>query len=166
MSIHTLLEAMDRWPLAQLVRGDSGASDWLFPILESAHVAALALVFGTILVVDLRLLGLSARGTRVTTLVRELLPWTWGAWCLAAVFGALMFLSHPLDYARNLPFRLKFAAMALAGLNMLAFHAGAFRQVARWDAGPPPAAARVAGGVSLLCWTSVVLCGRLIGFTL
>ncbi len=166
MSIDALLEAMDKWPLSAVIRGDSGATDWVFPILESAHVVALAMVFGTIVVMDLRLLGWAARGTRVTTLVRELLPWTWGAWCLAALLGGLMFLSHPLDYAHNLPFRLKFACMALAGLNMLAFHAGAFRRVAGWDAGAPVAAARVAGGVSLLCWSGVVLCGRLIGFTL
>lgn len=166
MSMDTLLGAMDRWPLAALVRGDSGASDWLFPILESAHVVALALVFGTILVVDLRLLGWSAREARITTLVRELVPWTWGAWCMAALLGGLMFLTHPLDYAHNPAFRFKFAAMALAGLNMLAFHAGAYRHVERWDAGPPPAAARIAGGISLLCWSGVVLCGRLVGFTL
>jgi len=166
MSIDAILHAMDQWPLAAAIRGESEGTEWLFPICEAAHVVALAMVFGTILAVDLRLVGIASRATRVTALVRELLPWTWGAWCLAALFGGLMFLSHPVTYAHNLPFRAKFVAMALAAINMGVFHAGAFRRVADWDTGRPPPAARLAGALSITCWCSVILFGRLIGFTL
>jgi hypothetical protein len=55
--------------------------------------------------------------------------------------------------------------MALAGVNMAAFHAGAYRDVARWDKTPPtPAAARLAGALSLALWIRVIFCGRWVGF--
>jgi hypothetical protein len=57
--------------------------------------------------------------------------------------------------------------MALAAVNMLAFHFGAFRRVAEWDdALPPPPAARTAGVLSISLWIAVVFFGRWIGFTM
>jgi hypothetical protein len=55
--------------------------------------------------------------------------------------------------------------MGLAALNMLVFHLGAYRQVAHWDLGRPPASAKVAGALSMSLWIAVVFFGRWIGFT-
>ena len=66
-----------------------------------------------------------------------------------------------------LEFQLKFLAMALAAVNMLVFHFGAYRSVAQWDtAQVPPAAARRAGALSLALWIAVIFFGRWIGFTI
>jgi hypothetical protein len=70
-----------------------------------------------------------------------------------------------VTYYDDFPFRLKMVCLALAGINMAWFQAFTFRRVAEWDRGSPPAAARVAGGISLSLWVAIVAAGRWIGFT-
>jgi hypothetical protein len=129
------------------------------------HVVALAIVFGSIAVVDLRLLNLASRDTAVSRLSKAILPWTWTAWCIAAVFGTLMFISNADVYVNNRQFRLKFLCMGLAAINMLVFQFGSFRSVARWDLSSPPMGAKMAGALSLLLWIGVIFFGRWTGFT-
>ena len=158
-----LLERLADTPLSHLIH----ESDVGFPAVESAHVVAITLVLGSIMIVDLRLLGLASTKTAVTALTAEILPWTWGFFILAVVTGALMFISQPVDYFGNTAFRVKMLLLVVAGLNMLAFHAVAWRGVAAWDRDPkPPARARLAGGISLVCWLAVIAAGRVIGFTM
>jgi len=165
MSIATLCSAIQAWPLSTAIRGNTPVTAWLFPIVETLHVMALTVVVGSIAMVDLRLLGLSSRNSPVSRLSREVLPWTWTAWCVAAVFGSLLFISRASTYETNLQFRLKFVCMGLAAVNMLVFHFGSYRQVTRWDSGEPPMNAKVAGALSLLLWIGVVFFGRWTGYT-
>lgn len=140
-------------------------SAWMFPTLESIHVLALGLVVGSIAMIDLRLLGLSQRALHVSRLSGDILPWTWASFIVAVASGALLFASNATSYYDNLPFRLKLVLIALAGANMLLFHFGAYRRVADWDQGvPAPAAAKIAGALSLSFWIGVVAAGRWIGF--
>jgi len=151
--------------LSQAVRGDLGF-EWLFPIVETFHVIFLALVFGSIAMVDMRLLGLTSRDSLVSRLSREVLPWTWIAFILAAMSGTMLFMSKAQSYFYNREFDLKFLFMFLAGINMMVFHFGIYRKVGSWDSTfPTPNGARVAGAVSLVCWSLVIVFGRWIGFT-
>jgi hypothetical protein len=78
-----------------------------------------------------------------------------------------MFSSRAVQYAGNLAFQLKLGLLLLAGLNMAVFHLVTFRSIGRWDRqATPPAAARLAGGLSLLLWLAIIACGRTIGFTI
>lgn len=160
-----MLESIAAWlehlPFAVAI----SQGDWLFPGIESVHVLALTTVFGSIAMVDLRLINMNLNSRAVADLTREILPWTWCAFVLAAITGSLLFASAATRYYHLCPFRLKMILLMLAGLNMLVFHLGANRHVARWGAsGPTPAAARVAGGLSLLIWTAIIVCGRWVGF--
>jgi hypothetical protein len=142
-------------------------SQWAFPGIETVHVLSLALVFGSILMIDLRLLGISSRSSLISKLSAEVLPYTWTGFALAALSGGLLFISRAQTYIHNLSFQLKFVCMFLAFLNMLAFQYGAYRRVLDWDASlPPPRAARLAGALSLSLWLCVIFFGRWIGFTL
>ena len=140
-------------------------SDWLFPTIETVHVFALVLVVGTIMTVDLRLLGVANKERAFSQVAAEMLPWTWTAFAVAALAGMLMFSSKALTYYGNIPFRLKMVCLLLAGINMAMFHWLGTRHVEAWDHGRPPRSARFAGGTSLLLWTSIVAAGRWIGFT-
>lgn len=140
-------------------------SDWLFPTIETVHVFALVLVVGTIMTVDLRLLGLANKERPFSEVASEMLPWTWVAFTIAALAGMLMFSSKALTYYGNIPFRLKMVCLLLAGVNMAMFHWFGTRHLEAWDRGRPPAAARFAGAASLLLWTTIVAAGRWIGFT-
>jgi hypothetical protein len=165
MNLAKLFSAIEAWPISAAVRGEIPGTEWLFPIIETLHIMALTVVVGSIAMIDLRLLGITSRSSSVSRLSDEVLPWTWTAWCVAAVFGTLMFMSKAHTYAGNLQFELKFSCMGLAALNMLIFHFGAHRQVARWELEEPPLSAKLAGALSLLLWIGVVFFGRWVGFT-
>jgi hypothetical protein len=139
-------------------------STWLFPTVETVHVLALTLVIGTIARVDLRLLSILNAKDSVQQVMAGLLPWTWGAFLVAAVSGTLMFCSHAVKYAENVPMLIKFVLLGFAGVNMMLFHIFGLRHVAEWDTGPTPGVAKVAAATSLAVWLSIVGFGRWIGF--
>src|SRR6187431_517521 len=101
-----------------------------FPFIESLHVIAMALVTGTIFIVDTRLLGFTSTKLPFTYVSDRLLPWTWGAFACAVVTGTLMFVGNPGAYYANIPFRVKLVLLVIAGLNMLFFQLVTFRSVA------------------------------------
>jgi len=136
------------------------------PIVEAAHVLCITLVFGTILVVDLRLLGLFDRTRTVTRTAHEMLRVTWAAFAGAVVTGALYFTANATTYWFNTAFRFKMLAILAAGINMAVFQLITWRGVAAWDRdAPTPRAARLAGALSILIWIIVITLGRVIGFT-
>ena len=142
-------------------------STWMFPTIETLHVIALVTVIGTIAIVDLRLVGVASRGHSVSLLAKDTLPWTWGAFVLAAITGGLLFISKASSYVINPYFLWKMVLLALAGFNMLYFHLTTWRTVEHWEQDPSfPFAAKLAGWLSLVFWVLVVFFGRAIGFTL
>src|ERR1700675_4275917 len=102
-------------------------SIWFFPLLDAAHVWSLGLFLGSIAVFDLRLLGVGLRGEPVAEVARRLLPWTWAGYSLMAVSGGLVFWSEPIKCYQSSAFRIKMAAMFLAGINALVFHRTTYR---------------------------------------
>ncbi|HEY2678298.1 MAG TPA: DUF6644 family protein [Steroidobacteraceae bacterium] len=140
-------------------------SEWLFPTIETVHVLALVLLVGSIMTVDLRLLGLANRERPFSEVAGEMLPWTRRAFAVAALAGFLMFSSKALTYYGDIPFRFKMLCLLLAGANMLFFHSIGTRRLQEWDSGKAPLPAKLAGGTSLLLWISIVALGRWVGFT-
>ena len=162
---------MDLLPLFQQLH-DSALSEWLrtslkaMPIVEAIHVMAIVTVFGTIFLVDLRLLGYPNLQRSFSRLHQELLRWTWGAFGVAAVTGVLLLMVNAVTYYRNTALWLKMLVILLAGINMLVFEGVTAKSVANWDKGvTPPTAARLAGALSILLWVTVIFLGRWIGFT-
>jgi hypothetical protein len=150
----------------------SGIGEWLrsveiaMPFVNALHVLCVTVVYGTIMVVDLRLMGLLDRGRAVTVVSGEMLRLTWAAFAGAVVTGGMFFAANANTYWFNTAFRFKMLAILLAGINMLVFQFVTYRGVAAWDRNAPtPAAARLAGALSILIWTVVVVLGRVIGFT-
>jgi hypothetical protein len=140
-------------------------SIYLFPLIESFHVLGLALVFGTIAIVDLRLLGVASAGRPFSRITSDLLKWTWAAFVLTVITGALMFITNAGVYYGNFFFRTKMALLALSGINILVFELTAGRTVHRWDKEPAPLAGKTAAALSLVLWISIIFMGRWIGFT-
>jgi hypothetical protein len=135
-------------------------------IINALHIMSIVTVFGTILIVDLRLLGYPNVKRSYLRMHHELLRWTWGAFGIAAVTGVLLFMVNAVTYHRNTAFWLKMATMVLAGINMMVFELMTAKTAPSWDKGvPPPNAARVAGALSIVLWIAVIVFGRWIGFT-
>ncbi len=138
---------------------------WLYPIVEIVHLTGIALLVGSIAMLDLRLLGLS-KSVPVRRLAAHILPWTAASFLLIVPSGLAMFVAHAGDFIASPVFVLKICLIFAAGVNAAVFHAGAFRGAAGWDVSrAPPAAARVAAALSLGFWVSVIACGRLLAYT-
>jgi hypothetical protein len=166
MATPEFITALQNTALAGYMRGETTGGEWAFPVVETLHVMALATVFGSIAMVDLRMLGISSRTVRMSKLADEVLPWTWIAFICAAITGSLMFISKGATYWNNFETRAKFLCMALAGVNMAIYHFGMHKRVNEWDTRlPPPLSVRMAGALSISLWTGVVFFGRWIGFT-
>lgn len=141
---------------------------WLYPSVEIVHLVGIALLFGSVAVLDLRLLGLS-RHIPVRTLARHVLPWTAASFVLIVPSGLAMFTAHATEFIQSDVFVLKLMLILAAGLNAALFHAVTFRTADVWDSEemrklPPPPSARLAGAVSLLVWIAVIACGRLLAY--
>jgi len=138
---------------------------WLYPIVEIVHLTGIALLVGSIAMLDLRLLGLS-NSVPVRRLAAHILPWTAASFLLIVPSGLSMFVAHARDFIASPVFVLKLCLILAAGVNAAVFHAGVFRGASDWDVNRmPPAAARMAAALSLLLWVSVVACGRLLAYT-
>jgi len=140
-------------------------SVWAFPIVESVHVLTLCLFLGMATLLDLRLLSFVMRDVPVSDVMSRLLPWTTAGFVLMVISGVLTFLNAPVRYYENIFFRIKIVALLLAGVNAWVFHSGVWLRVSEWDRdASPPCRARLAGIVSLLVWTGVVVAGRMIAY--
>src|ERR1700692_5026689 len=120
------------WLEATLPPIPTSESSWLFPGIESIHVLAITMVVGSITMVDLRLLDINLRERPAGELIAEILPWTWISFVVAVCSGALLFSSNATHYWGTVPFRAKMLVLALAGLNMLVFHATTYRSIDVW----------------------------------
>ncbi|HLH32028.1 MAG TPA: DUF6644 family protein [Terriglobia bacterium] len=139
---------------------------YLFPLIESAHVLGLTMVFGTIAIIDLRLLGIASTRRSFRRIASDVLKWTWAAFALSVVTGSLMFITNANVYYHNFFFRAKMALLLLAGINMLIFEVTAARSVHRWDNDvKAPLAGRTAAALSLVLWIAIIFLGRWTGFT-
>ena len=137
---------------------------WLYPSVETVHIVGIALLVGSIVVLDLRLLGLS-RSLPVRRLSAHILPWTAASFVLIIPSGLAMFVAHAGELIANPVFAVKMCLILLAGANAGVFHAGVFRSAGKWDVDVmPPLAARAAAAASLLIWISVIACGRLLAY--
>jgi hypothetical protein len=134
------------------------ASEWAFPIVQSLHFMAFALLIGTIAIVDLRLLGFGMRQETPAGIARDLRAWTWAGLAIILTTGPIMFSGSATAYPRNAAFRFKMIAFALA----LLFHFTFRRRAIRSEV--PGIAAKLAGAGSLALWSAVVAAGRMIAF--
>jgi hypothetical protein len=162
MNISDFLGSVESSHLATTIRN----SLYLFPLIESFHVIGLSMVFGTIAIIDLRLLGIASTRRPFTRIASDVLKWTWTAFALTATTGLLMFITNAGVYYHNFFFRSKMALLALAGINVLMFELTAGRSVQRWDKDESaPLAGKTVAALSLLLWITIIFFGRWIGFT-
>jgi hypothetical protein len=138
-------------------------SNWGWPIVESIHFIGLTLLFGSIATWDFRLLGLAKRVP--ISAFHRLVPVSVLGFAINVVSGSMFLMTDADQYIYNPAFHFKLLFLGLAGLNVLVFYLTTFRRVDALGAGAaPPFSAKVAGAVSLVCWTAVIVCGRLITF--
>jgi hypothetical protein len=162
MNVSEILASLQATNLANQIRD----SLYLFPMIESFHVIGLSMVFGTIAIIDLRLLGVASTRRPFTRIASDILKWTWLAFGLTVLTGILMFITNASVYFHNFYFQSKMVLLLLAGVNMLMFELTAGRSVHQWDKDPAaPLSAKTIAALSIVLWITIIFAGRWIGFT-
>ena len=138
-----------------------------FPIVVAVHILSLTLSVGLLVWFDLRLTGIAMARCSVSQLYRRLTPWMFSGFAFMVISGLLLFAAYATRAYENVYFRIKIATLLLAAINAAFFHFGIERHVARWDlAERPPFPARLAGIVSMIAWTIVIMAGRMMSYTM
>ena len=136
-------------------------STWLFPFVEIFHLLALGVLGGTILIVNMRLLGFRFWGESSAELAREVRPWTLGSLAVMLLSGFLLFSTEAVKMYGNWAFQFKMSSLVLAILFTFTIH----RKVAMSDESRvSPLWRRLVAVISLVLWTGVGLGGRAIGY--
>lgn len=152
-------------PLTSSWAGNYHESQTLWSITEGAHVITLVLFAGTILLVDLRMLGLAFKKVPFSKINDKVLPLTIVGFALMIVTGILLFLAKPLEYYHSIWFRMKMVFLFVAAVNIFWFHFVVQKSQDEWDAmEKPPAKVRMSAIVSLTCWSLIICFGRFIPY--
>jgi hypothetical protein len=134
---------------------------WGWPIVECVHFVGICLLFGTIGLFDLRMMG-AVKGLPLRALHR-LVPYGVAGYLLCLLSGLLFVLAAPFEYVENPAWDIKMGFMSVAGLNMVVFYRTTAQEVYALGAdAQAPATARIIAIVSLASWIGVMTCGRVI----
>ena len=129
-------------------------SRWLYGFLVVIHFSAVFFCIGTILLLDLRILGVAARNQALSPLIAQFRLWTWIACGSAIVSGFLLFTTKAGWYAETGLFRIKVLIVVLGVISALAIEWSA----PRWDRAPAfPATARLLALISIVLWLGAIL---------
>lgn len=140
--------------------------EWTIVVLQSIHIVMLSVVFGCAVVLNLRVLGVSARGRPIPALVRTLIPWMYGALVVLLITGALQTIAEPIREFVAPAFWAKMTMVLIVFLLTAAFERAVRRNPDRWNSvASKPRAAALFAIVSLVLWTAIIFCGRFIAYT-
>ncbi len=141
-------------------------SERIWMLLEGTHVITLMLFAGSILFVDLRLLGLVLPKWPVSKVADSILPYTVAGFIILLLTGLALFFANPFEYYHNVVFRIKLAFLAVAAINIFVFHYRIQKNRAAWDsAARPPFKVRFAAGTSIALWIAVIFAGRAMAYS-
>jgi hypothetical protein len=136
-------------------------STWLFPFVEIFHLLALGVLGGTILILNLRLMGLRFKGEPVAELAEDVRPWMLGSLAVMLISGFLLFSTEAVKMYGNWAFQFKMASLALALIFTFTIHR---RVTTAGDARYGTGVRVIVAIVSLMLWTGVGLGGRALGY--
>jgi len=156
MSLLPFFQLCEHSAIGETIRN----SLWLFPVIESFHLLGLVVIGGSVLLVDMRLLGLGLRSQPVAQLAKDTQPWLVGSLAVMLTSGALLFTSEAIKCYYHAAFWVKMTSLFLAILFTFTVR----RRVAGADRATPLQSKLVALA-SVTLWSAVGIGGRWIGFS-
>ena len=136
-------------------------SVWLFPFIEILHLIGLGVLGGTVLILNMRLLGFQFRSEPVSELAKDVQPWMRGGLAVMLISGFFLFSSESVKMYGNPAFRIKMAALLAAIIFTFTLH----RKATMSDLSEMPHLwPKLAAMISLALWSTVGLAGRAIGY--
>ncbi len=158
-----MLDTLASWIKTTTLHDFSIASYWFFPAAETLHFMGLTVLFGMLLLIDLR--GLGFYKTIAIEQVHKLVPIVLVAFAVNLLTGLIFIFTDPDRYFVNIAFQVKMYLIVVAGLNALAFEFIVFRPSlkGRMDM-DRSVLTKIISALSLLLWTSVIIAGRFIPY--
>ena len=139
-------------------------SPLLFPVIEIIHIIGFIVLTGSAFLFDLRLLGISSH-LGITDLAKHVLGWSRRSLLVVIPSGILLFVTQATSLSTSSVFGIKLLLIGLAFINAAFFHLYTFRTVSSWNnTVSTPLVAKASGVISILLWSSVITCGRLIAY--
>jgi hypothetical protein len=161
MSLLGWCQWLEQTPLATAV----SESVWLFPLIEGSHILALPLSVGMIVMFDLRLLGLGFRSWPASRMMRDVVRWSKFGFAVMFITGGVLFMTQASKAYGNGFFRMKLLFLVILGINAAVYQIIFYPKMVQWEsAGRTPLGARVCGGLSLIVWIGVIVCGRTMAY--
>ena len=158
-----MLESLGIWLKTTRLSSFVITYPWVWPTCETLHFIGLAMLIGTVWILDLRMLGV-AKALPIAPM-RRLLRWGVAGFIINFVTGSLFFIGTPYQYIGNIGFYLKMVCVALAGVNVLIFYLTVYHRVERLEPGEDaPFPAKLIAAASLLLWLGVMSFGRLLPY--
>lgn len=138
---------------------------WIVPLSQSMHIVALSVLFASVMMISLRLLGVGTRGRSASQLAESLLPWMWRALTLLILTGALQTFIEPVRQFITPIFWLKMCLVALLSLMTWWFSRTVRANASQWaTATALPARMKLFAVTSIVGWSVVIVLGRFIGY--
>jgi hypothetical protein len=140
-------------------------SPWVVPTMQSIHIVSIAVIFTSVLLISMRILGFAWGGQSVRQTVNRFAPWAWTALALLASTGVILILAEPLREIMAISFWVKMAMLAIAIVISVRF-----LQVVRRDEAynsltvDADARTRLQTMVTLAIWVAIIFLGRFIAY--
>jgi hypothetical protein len=138
---------------------------WTYGVVNLGHILGIASLFGSVVVLDLRLLGLWRKAPLPAITVPTVRVAGVG-FCLAVITGICLLATKATEYVGNPFLYIKFPAIALGLVNVAALRfsrAWKDHRIRELSAREQSSLA-LFGGISLACWLTAITCGRMIGY--
>ncbi len=160
-AISSFCDWLENTPISQIIQSVS----WIIPMVQSIHIMAVTVIVGSVLAVDMKLLGVIGRGTPISGATRRFLPWIWVAMVVLLLTGATLTAAEPRRELLNWVFRLKMVLIVLVCAVTGAFQITVSRNAPAWGNTPPNQwQARSLAIGTLAIWSAIIFCGRWIGY--
>jgi len=138
-------------------------SSWVVPTVQTVHIVVIAILWSSVLMVGLRVMGWAMPSQPLEATVERFRPWFWGALAVLATTGIILIVTEPPRELMAVSFWLKMLMLAVAVAVALSFLRSIDRNAASWETAPRPLT-KVLGIVTFCLWCLVVFLGRFIAY--
>jgi hypothetical protein len=137
---------------------------WMFPMMETLHFLGLTVLFGALLLVDLRVMGL-IKFVNMNEAMKYYIPVAIAAFSVNLISGIAFLCADPYSYFPNLGFQWKMGMIVVAGINAIWFWIGEHKELKQLaDGQDAPFRAKVIALISIVVWLAVIILGRMIPY--
>jgi uncharacterized membrane protein SirB2 len=138
---------------------------WIIPVVQSVHILAIAVVMGSVLLLNLRVVGIIGAGEAKDVFTRRYLPWVWNGLVVLLISGIILIVGEPGRDLENSTFWTKMVLVGCAIALTLILEQPVVRRATFWDVPGRRWMSRVLACLAMGCWVGIVLCGRWIAYT-